>query len=167
MATDPSWLYSTIAQSSAAIVAIIGGFITASVLMLTAEKRNLTNQLSEKKIRLEKLKLDRDTRDLSLNLAEEMKLFDNRDIALLEGEISNLNNHINTFSYPPNLGWGLAILGYLTVFSIFWPVLVIATEAFCTWQKYLIVYSFYFGILLIFTYIFIQIRKLRRSNARS
>ncbi|GAI11749.1 unnamed protein product, partial [marine sediment metagenome] len=31
MIGDPNWLYSTIAQSSAAIVAIIGGFITATV----------------------------------------------------------------------------------------------------------------------------------------
>ncbi|MFC1959061.1 hypothetical protein ACFLV6_04050 [Chloroflexota bacterium] len=49
MPTDTSWLYSTIAQSSAAIVAIIGGFITATVLMLTAEKRNLVTQISDKR----------------------------------------------------------------------------------------------------------------------
>jgi len=48
MTTDPSWLYSTIAQSSAAIVAIVGGFITASVLNLLSEKRSLKKQLSEK-----------------------------------------------------------------------------------------------------------------------
>ena len=80
MPTDPSWLYSTIAQSSAAIVAIIGGFITATVLMLTAEKRSLDNQLIEKKVRLEKLIIERDTRDVRLNLAEELKLpaFENR-----------------------------------------------------------------------------------------
>jgi hypothetical protein len=48
MATDPSWLYSTVAQSSAAIVAIIGGFITASVLNLLSEKRSFKKQLSEK-----------------------------------------------------------------------------------------------------------------------
>ncbi|MFC1871238.1 hypothetical protein ACFLYF_02405 [Chloroflexota bacterium] len=168
MATDPSWLYSTIAQCSAAIVAIVGGFIIATVLMLTAEKRSLTNQLSKKKIRLEKLILERDTRDMSLNLAEELRLLDNRDIALLEGELSNLNSHIITFSYPPNLGWGLAVLGYLTVFCIFWPVLVIATEAFSTWQENLILYSFYFGIILIFAYIFNQIQALRRKiHARS
>jgi hypothetical protein len=43
--TDPSWLYSTIAQSSATIVAIIGGFITHSILSLRAEKISLLNQL--------------------------------------------------------------------------------------------------------------------------
>lgn len=58
MTTDPSWLYSTIAQSSAAIVAIIGGFITATVLMLTAEKRSLTHQKKDKETRLAALKAE-------------------------------------------------------------------------------------------------------------
>jgi len=55
MIGDPNWLYSTIAQSSAAIVAIVGGFITASVLMLTSEKRSLRHQLAGKETRLEAL----------------------------------------------------------------------------------------------------------------
>lgn len=56
MIGDPNWLYSTIAQSSAAIVAIVGGFITASVLMLTSEKRSLKHQLTDRETRLEALK---------------------------------------------------------------------------------------------------------------
>ena len=59
MIGDPNWLYSTIAQSSAAIVAIVGGFITASVLMLTAEKRSLAQQQADKKTRLEALKSEK------------------------------------------------------------------------------------------------------------
>jgi hypothetical protein len=55
MIGDPNWLYSTIAQSSAAIVAILGGFITASVLMLTSEKRSLRHQKADKQTRLEAL----------------------------------------------------------------------------------------------------------------
>ncbi len=55
MTTDPSWLYSTIAQSSAAIVAIIGGFITASVLNLLSEKRSLINQKKDKETRIQTL----------------------------------------------------------------------------------------------------------------
>jgi len=52
MIGDPNWLYSTIAQSSAAIVAIVGGFITASVLMLASEKRSLRHQKADKQTRL-------------------------------------------------------------------------------------------------------------------
>jgi len=58
MIGDPNWLYSTIAQSSAAIVAIVGGFITATVLMLTSEKRSLRHQQAEKKTRLGVLKAE-------------------------------------------------------------------------------------------------------------
>ena len=53
MIGDPNWLYSTIAQSSAAIVAIVGGFITHSVLTLAAEKRSLNNQKEDKETSLQ------------------------------------------------------------------------------------------------------------------
>ena len=42
---DLNWLYSSMAQSGAAITAILGGFITSRVLALNAEKRSLKNQL--------------------------------------------------------------------------------------------------------------------------
>ena len=163
MITDPSWLYSTIAQSSAAIVAIIGGFITASVLMLTSERRNLANQLSEKKIRLEKLKSERDARDVSLNLAEEMKLVDNKDIALLEGEISDLDSRIKAFSYPHNLKMGAYVFGLLAVFGIVLPVLVLAFRADGIFFRIMATVSFCLGIMGVFVYIVDQIGKLRRN----
>jgi len=56
MVGDPNWLYSTIAQSSAAIVAILGGFIMASVLSLVAEKRSLINQRTDRVARLDSLR---------------------------------------------------------------------------------------------------------------
>ena len=52
MAIDPNWLYSATAQSAAAIVAILGGFITSRVLTLNAEKRSLKNQYEEATQRL-------------------------------------------------------------------------------------------------------------------
>ncbi|MBN1855613.1 MAG: hypothetical protein JW846_01510 [Dehalococcoidia bacterium] len=42
---DANWLYSTIAQTSAAIVAIVAGFLTAWVLYLRGEKASLQNEL--------------------------------------------------------------------------------------------------------------------------
>ena len=128
MIGDPNWLYSTIAQSSAAIVAIIGGFITASVLTLTAEKRNLTNQLKEKKIHLKTLKHVLEKRGNSASFAEELGLFDKRDIFLIESEITSLESRIRTFSYP-NLGWGVITLAFLALFGVLSPILIIAYEA--------------------------------------
>jgi len=305
MITDPSWLYSTIAQSSAAIVAIVGGFITASVLMLTAEKRSLANQKKDKEVRLQTLKNEKgtlsqeldtreaeifiesitdkiiDSKDMpsleevindnteaqSLNpviLKREYEVFSSKiikakkfiithlekikpksvtfvdwvkmnnldiskydyeilerlydkvlgqkleqkqeslpaweratlsptllrmrlpyitpiseqqelqrlrqniqeytgEIAVLENDVNNLDFRISKFSYPPNLGWGLGVLGFLAVFGIFLPVYIIACNAFFHWAKLLTTFSFMFGIVVVFAYVFFQITELRRK----
>jgi len=291
MVGDPNWLYSTIAQSSAAIVAIVGGFITATVLMLTSEKRSLTNQQTDKKTRLEALKSEKtkliesyeimriemffenvandltaydelpsleelvrhhpewnlnpeilkreytkmskerlkarefinlhsdkidfkeevtfdgwiriNTLDISMYdydmlkseyyrmrdrqqkvLSEEEKtmmgiwrtpaevleteptatLWEQRElgsikdklidvrheISVLESEISSLDARLKTFSYPPNLGWGIAVLGYLAVFGILLPVLLIYNQVYINIARMLAMAAFYIGIIGIF-----------------
>ena len=91
MITDPSWLYSTIAQSSAAIVAIIGGFITASVLMLISEKRGLQNQKTEKEAHIQGIKEKRvelkyiyDTNEAERFIKNELAKYPNDDIPKLD-----------------------------------------------------------------------------------
>jgi len=44
---DPNWLLATIAQSSAAIVAIIGGFLVSKVLGLSAERNSIKRHLED------------------------------------------------------------------------------------------------------------------------
>ncbi len=44
---DPNWLLSTCAQSAAAIVAIIGGFIISTVLNISSEKNSIKKELKE------------------------------------------------------------------------------------------------------------------------
>ncbi|MBA7672472.1 hypothetical protein ES703_80649 [subsurface metagenome] len=88
MIYDPNWLYSTIAQSSAAIVAIIGGFITATVLMLTAEKRSLETQISIKRGMSD---------SLGQSGAEEMMPL----YLALNSEIPILEGRRKAFSQPP------------------------------------------------------------------
>ena len=149
MPTDPSWFYSTIAQSSAAIVAIIGGFITATVLMLTAEKRSLVTQVSDKRKMLD-----------SLQQANDEMIMPN--IIALDSEIPILEGRIKAFSYPPNLIWGLVVLGFLAIFGILMPVIIIACEAFYSWAKWLTTGSFCLGLIGVFAYIVFQIRTLRR-----
>ena len=151
MICDPNWLYSTIAQSSAAIVAIIGGFITATVLMLTAEKRSLVTQVSDKRKMLDSLEQS--------NAEEVMP-----NIIALDSEIPILEGRIKAFSYPPNLIWGLVVLGFLAIFGILIPVIIIACEAFCIWAKLITVILFSIGIFGIFIYIFLQLITLRGSD---
>ena len=151
MICDPNWLYSTIAQSSAAIVAIIGGFITATVLMLTAEKRSLVTQVSDKRRMLDSL--EQSDADMMMP-----------NIIALDSEIPILEGRIKAFSYPPNLIWGLVVLGFLAIFGILIPVIIIACEAFCIWAKLITVILFSIGIFGIFIYIFLQLRTLRGSD---
>ena len=155
MITDQSWLYSTIAQSSAAIVAIIGGFITATVLMLTAEKRSLLTQVSDKRKMLDSLGQPK----IGTNVDKMMP-----NIIALHSEIPILEGRIKAFSYPPNLIWGLVVLGFLAIFGILIPVIIIACEAFCIWAKLITVILFSIGIFGIFIYIFLQLRTLRGSD---
>ena len=150
MITDPSWLYSTIAQSSATIIAIIGGFITASVLMLIAEKKSLVKQLSDKRKMLDSLKKSR-LDVITVNMKEQ------------EDEIPILEARIEAFSYRPNLKMGAYVLGFLAVFGIITPVIIIANEAFYSWAKWLTTGLFCLGIIGVFTYIGFQIRTLRRK----
>jgi len=164
MIGDPNWLYSTIAQSSAAIVAIVGGFITATVLMLTSEKRSLKNQLADKKSQLKAREVYRDQVVLGENMEEwEERVRPRTEDISLKFEITNLETRLRTFSYPQNLGWGVAVLGYLAVFGILLPVLVIWKEAYFYAAKTLTMASFYIGIIGIFAYIVFQIRELRRK----
>ncbi len=149
MTTDPNWLYSTIAQSSAAIVAIVGGFITATVLMLTAEKRSLVTQVSDKKRMLD-----------SLAQSDDDMMMPN--VIVLDSEIPILEGRIKAFSYPPNLIWGLVVLGFLAIFGILIPVIIIACEAFFTWTKIITTISFWLGIIGVFAFVVFQLRALRR-----
>ena len=52
---DPNWLYSSTAQSAAAIVAIVGGFITSRLLGLSAERGTLQNEWAAKQSKLRTL----------------------------------------------------------------------------------------------------------------
>jgi hypothetical protein len=44
---DPNWLYATVAQCSAAVVAIVGGFITATMLQRSGERESLSARVDE------------------------------------------------------------------------------------------------------------------------
>jgi hypothetical protein len=168
MTTDPSWLYSTIAQSSAAIVAIIGGFITAAVLRLTSEKRSLFNQKSEKVTRLAILNNIRDTMargNKSFTKSDGYRIEDLiKEIATLGGDIASLDARLSTFSYPPYLGGGVTILSYLAAVGILLPIFVIGYELYNITLKNLTITLFSIGIILIFGYIISLIRILRRKT---
>ena len=67
------------------------------------------------------------------------------------------------FSYPPNLGWGLFVLVVLALFGIVIPLLVIFAHAYSTTNGLIVMFSFILGLAVVFTYIYFQIKALRRK----
>jgi len=169
MVGDPNWLYSTIAQASAAIVAILGGFITAIILARRAEKTSLLNELSNKKEQLKELEAMHLIPESELTDQQRQRMEENayakRDkVASLKYGISNLESRLKAFAYPPLLGWGLGVLGYLTCFSIIMPVSIIALEMYYDPLKPLVLALFIAGLFAMFVYIAAQFMELRRKN---
>ena len=167
MTTDPSWLYSTIAQSSAAIVAIIGGFITASVLYLSAEKRSLVKRLDEMKAKLSSLERIQLVRKDKLSEEEMAKRGERieakqEEAEFVRREMSNIKRQLEAFSSPPYLGQGILVLGYLAAFGILLPVGIIAGESFNSIVKTLVLVLFGIGVLGVFSYIVFLLIELRR-----
>ncbi len=165
--TDPSWLYSTIAQSSAAIVAIVGGFITASVLYLSAEKRSLVKRLDEMKAKLSSLENVSLVRKDKLSEEEMTKRGERieakrEEAEFVRREILNIKRQLDAFSYPPHLDLGLFILVFFTAGSILFPVAVILAELFYSSVKWSVYILFCFGLAAVLCYIGYQIWQLRR-----
>ena len=86
----------------------------------------------------------------------------NYEILSLENDIADLETRLKNFSYPPNLGWGLGVLGFLAIVGILFPVFLIWTELYSDIARKLIIYCFYVSILGLFVYIASQIYSLRR-----
>jgi hypothetical protein len=150
MVTDPNWFYSTIAQSSAAIVAIVGGFVTSNILSLITEKKRLTDTLREKR---NILKTYRES-NVDMSIA---------NIKLIEAEIPALEERIKYFTYPRHLRTGVLILFHFAVFSIIWPVLLIMQEEFEYYMKLFIFLFFTFGLIALISYMILLISELRRK----
>ena len=76
---------------------------------------------------------------------------------------THLERRIREFSYPPNLEWGIAVLGYLAVFGVLLPVLMIYKGVYIYIAKLIVMAFFFIGIIGIFTYVVIIMRMIRRK----
>lgn len=86
---DLNWLYSSIVQSSAALVAILGGFITASILNRLSNIGDLESQLEVLKRRNALAKSQRDDRFREWSLARiEDAIDDAADEFLTDGHLA-------------------------------------------------------------------------------
>ncbi|HJX13063.1 MAG TPA: hypothetical protein VJ377_05990 [Dehalococcoidales bacterium] len=152
MTTDPSWLYSTIAQSSAAIVAIIGGFITATALNLSAESRSLKRQWDINRMQMKTLENSNlNTQDSEI------------DKSLVVTKAAQARFEYELLRAPRFIWFGIGILAYLSVIGILIPVIAIAYEVFNVTLKFWIVMLFSLGIIGLFIYMILLIKSIRRK----
>jgi len=153
MVNDPNWLYSTIAQSSAAIVAIIGGFITATVLTISSEKRSLKRLWDIKRIQMDQL---------------DEKFANKQDLetekSLITIEAAEARFHLESITTPKFIWLGIAVLAYLSITGILLPVIALGYEIFNSTLRNWIIILFSLGIIGIFVYIILLIRELRRTT---
>jgi len=132
--------------------------------MLLAEKRTISNQLSEKKARLRAVK--RELEKPKDYRWDEEELLYKKDALLLKSEIADLNTRLNTFSYPPHLRLAAYIITPFAGLNIALPVTLILTEYFHSTVKQFICCTFLVGLLAIIVYISLLITELRSKNAK-
>ena len=58
--TDPNWFYSALAQSAAAIVGLIGAFVTSKVMMMASERSRIENRINEINAEIKELERQND-----------------------------------------------------------------------------------------------------------
>lgn len=150
MVGDPNWLYSTIAQSSAAIVAIIGGFITATALGLRSEKSRLRRLLAEM------------NKGESKENAGSLKLPNGTEIPLTIFEAAATRFHLEYLA-PRFIRWGILVIAYLACSGIVLPVIFIGCELFQSPLRWLILVLFCLGIIGLLFYIGWLARELKKE----
>jgi len=161
VATDPSWLFNTVAVISSAFLVCVLGLSINTKRNQEKKKPNLQEELSNKKAQLKGLRhymppliyKNRATPEELQSRKEHMESRQEK-ISSLGAEIRDLENRIEAFSYPSDLRFEIGVVTYITLFGIILPVLIIAYEVFYTWTKLITWISFSLGIMLFITYIY-------------
>jgi hypothetical protein len=166
--TDPNWFYSALAQSAAAVVGIIGAFVTSRVMMMAGERNRIENRINE--INAEIKELERQ---------KHMGVYYSNDVIREEGRIREINhknaitqelqNQLNQIVLPKHFRRLIISLIYFTVVAVILPLwlLPITPEQHLVWKPIVLVF-FITGLIAVFQYIFIEIRYITKktNNAR-
>jgi len=90
--SDPNWLYSTISQSSAAIIGIIGAFITLKILMVSGEKKSLSNRKAELELEIENLIKQNDEKQKYCDIIDREDASDDISLFLSDIQIEDFDD---------------------------------------------------------------------------
>ena len=167
--SDPNWFYSALAQSAAAIVGLIGAFVTSRVMMMAGERSRIDKRINEITVEIKELERQKHTG----------VYYHNDDIREKEriGEISHKNaiiqellNQLNQIILPKHFKWFIISLIYFTIVGVILPLglLPITPENHLFWKP-VVLFLFITGLVVVFLYIFIEIKYITKkpNNART
>jgi hypothetical protein len=159
---DLDILITTIVTSTAAIVAIIGGFLVSRVISLSSEQNVAESRLLD--IREEYNKLYDQNQLMSLSGQGEHLIA--IELKSLKEQVKKQEQIVKRNSKPAGIWSGLVVLFYACVVGIGWPsTLLPYTENMYNddlTKKVLLIF-FFSEIIIIFIYLAINMRKLTRN----
>ena len=167
--SDPNWFYSALAQSAAAIVGLIGAFVTSRVMMMAGEKSRIENRIRETNAEIKELERQKHTGVSYHNddIREKERI---REINRKNVIIQVLRNELNQIVLPKDFKRLIISLIYFTIVGVILPLglLPITPEKHLFWKP-AVLFLFITGLVVVFLYIFTEIRYIteKTNNART
>jgi len=167
--SDPNWFYSALAQSAAAIVGLIGAFVTSRVMMMAGERSRIENRINEITAGIKELERQKHTGTYYRNdvIREEGRI---REINHKNAIIQELLNQLNQIVLPKHFKRLILSLIYFTTVGVILPLwlLPITPEKHLFWKP-AVLFLFITGLVVVFLYIFTEIRYIteKTNNART
>jgi hypothetical protein len=153
-APDPNWLLSTMAQSSAAIVGLLGGFLISKSNEMSQQKQKNIQSLGENEIKikdyqrkLDELQNGMNPSHLTRSQVEDLKSDYNLKMDLLNRSlylIKKEQRRINSVS------WGVVFLIFHTICGVLIPIILLPVSDLKT--KPTLVWLFSISLLLVLGY---------------
>ena len=143
---DYNWLLTTIAQSSAALVAIFSGFIVLRISLLSSLKQDLFLQ----------------KQNILIDIIGSSKNREEKEKEMLEECADTVSNLLLKMRMPKNLYIGLIGIFWLIIFCIILPVYLIPKENLDSHIIYLLKFDFLVGLFLFITYIISEINSIKK-----
>jgi len=167
--TDPNWFYSALAQSAAAIVGLIGAFVTSRVMMMAGERSRIEKRIQEVNAEIKELERQKHTGTYYSNdvIREKERM---REISYKDAKIQELQDQLNQIALPKHFKRLIISLIYFTIGGVILPLLLlpITPEQHLVW-KLRVVFLFVTGLIAVFLSIFIEIKYITKKpkNART
>ncbi|TYS14281.1 hypothetical protein FZC78_19185 [Rossellomorea vietnamensis] len=159
---DLNILITTIVTSTAALVAIIGGFLVSRIISLSSEQNAAEKRLQEIEEEHKTLK----SQQQLMNLTGQGDQIIRTELQSLEEQKLKQKSKIESNSKPAGIWSGLVVLFYACLVGICWPSMLLPypLDTFNDGlTKNVLLILFYSELFVIFLYLVINIRKLTRN----